>query len=250
MSVIENLGFFESIDDTKFSVSHLPLEAEQLTSQLKKFLSTPFAIPGLMRKRGTTLGQVKWGVYAFFDYDEEPIYVGQTKESLSTRIRRHLTGHRSDAVAKNILDPFEVCRVRVYPLLDFQNISGKDSKACEHLNALEYAVFHDLRQKARFQAVLNEKMPPTPKVPVSIPNYLEAEIATGAIKDLRGHVDIRIARRAQTLARLAAGISERKVGIGIRRTLLTQVQRLEWLAEKRIAGAPVESEDDCGPEDE
>lgn len=28
---------------------------------------------------------------AFFDYDGEPIYVGQTKESLHTRILRHLT---------------------------------------------------------------------------------------------------------------------------------------------------------------
>lgn len=237
-------------DDEKFAVTHLPLEAEQLTSKLKAFLSTPYPIPGLTRKRGTTVGQIKWGVYAFFDYDNEPIYVGQTKESLSTRIRRHLTGHRSDAVAKNILDPFEVCRVRVYPLPQFQDRPGKDLEAREHLDALEHAVFHDLRKKARFQAVLNEKMPPLPKREVEIPEYLEDGIASDAIMELRGHVDIRIARRAQTLAKLAAGISERKVGIGIRHTLLTQAQRLEWLARKRINYAPDDPEEDSGSDDE
>lgn len=42
------------------------------------------------------------GVYAFYDYDGEPIYVGQTKEGLRTRVGRHLTGQRSDAVAMQI----------------------------------------------------------------------------------------------------------------------------------------------------
>src|SRR5205823_2239664 len=104
-----------------------------------------------------------------------------------------LTGHRSDAVAKNILDPFEVRRVRVYPIVEYQSTHGKDVDACAHLNALEYAVFQDLREKARFKAVLNEKMPPTPKPgnEVSVPECLEAENATPEIIELRGHVDIR-----------------------------------------------------------
>ena len=43
---------------------------------------------------------------------------------------------------------------------------------------------------------------------------------------------------SQTLAALAKGISERKVGQGIRRTLLTQAKRLQWLAERRLGHAP------------
>lgn len=56
-------------------------------------------------KAGITIGSYKWGVYTFYDYDSEPIYVGKTNERLSTRIRRHLTNQRSDAVAMGVLDP-------------------------------------------------------------------------------------------------------------------------------------------------
>src|SRR2546425_8318935 len=62
------------------------------------------------------IGSHKWGIYAFFDYDGEPIYVGQTYEGLGSRIGRHLTNQRTDAVAMNVLDPFEVCEIRVWPL--------------------------------------------------------------------------------------------------------------------------------------
>ena len=33
-----------------------------------------------------------------FNYEGVPIYVGQTKEKISTRIRRHLTNQHTDAV--------------------------------------------------------------------------------------------------------------------------------------------------------
>ena len=57
-------------------------------------------------ENGKQIGNSKFGVYAFYDYDEEPIYVGQTRESLRQRIGRHLTNQRTDAVAMNVLDPF------------------------------------------------------------------------------------------------------------------------------------------------
>ena len=47
-------------------------------------------------------------MYAFFDCDVEPIYVGQAIEVLRGRVGRHLTDRRSDAVGKCVLDPFEV----------------------------------------------------------------------------------------------------------------------------------------------
>jgi len=49
------------------------------------------------------------------------------------------------------------------------------------------------------------------------------------------HSDARIARRASTIANLARVISERNVSKGLRRTLLTQAQRLEQLAARRLA---------------
>ena len=50
----------------------------------------------------------------------------------------------------------------------------------------------------------------------------------------RKHPDVRIARRATTIANLARVISERNVSKGLRRTLLTQARRLEKLAAERI----------------
>ncbi len=74
-----------------------PFETEDLYANLAKFLSEKFDDPVTGKPR--TVGSFVWGVYAFFDYDGEPIYVGQTKEKISTRIRRHLTNQRTDAVA-------------------------------------------------------------------------------------------------------------------------------------------------------
>lgn len=230
---------------TKDSTVALPFEVAEQIRALTEFLRQPYLVGELEMP----LGNVQWGVYAFFDYDEEPIYVGQTRESLSSRIGRHLTGRRSDAVAKNILDPFEVCTVRVYPMPSLQGRSAKtDVEAKETIDALEHNVFQELLTKSRFQAVLNEKPPPAPKRAVGIPAYLERRIATDKITELRDHPDIRIARRAQTLAALATGISERRVSSGIRNTLLTQAKRLQWLAERRAQVAPdgpdeVEDED-------
>lgn len=225
------------------AVAELPFEVEELNRELVAFLSTTFPVPGAKTAKGNRLGSLNWGVYAFFDYDGEPIYVGQTKEKIGTRIRRHLTGRRTDAVAKNILDPYEVCKVRVYPLPQFQQRKASDKAAIAHLNALEHAVFHALLETSRFKAVLNEKMPPTPTLEVDIPEHVEGQVASDKVIALRDHPDVRIARRAQALAALAKGISERKVGRGIRGTLLTQAKRLQWLAERRLDQAPVNDEE-------
>lgn len=71
------------------------------------------------------IGSFTWGVYAFFDYDGEPIYVGQTKESVSGRVGRHLTGQRTDAVAKSVLDPLEVKDIQIWPLPQFKGVTAK-----------------------------------------------------------------------------------------------------------------------------
>jgi hypothetical protein len=87
-------------------------------------------------------------------------------------------------------------------------------------------------------------MPPVPKRQVPVPTPIERRVASAAVTSLRDHPDTRIARRTQTLAALAKGISERKVGLGIRRTLLTQAKRLQRLAERRLGQAPDVVEDE------
>ena len=177
------------------------------------------------------MGDAECGVYAFFDYDGEPIYVGQTWEKLRTRIRRHLTNQRTDAVAMKVLDPFEVADVEMWP---FWGLETK-SKGAIHatLNSAEYTLFQKLLKQSTFRVVLNEV--PAAKSPViRLPKSVRARIVPDWVYDLRHHSDIRIARRADTIARLAQVISERSVQRGLRQTLLTQARRLEHLARRRL----------------
>lgn len=225
-----------------FATDSLPFETEALRAALTKFLDKQVNDP--ISQKSRKLGSFKWGVYAFFDYDGEPIYVGQTNEMLRTRIRRHLTNRRTDAVAMNVLDPFEVCHVEVWPLPEFQNRDKTDNSAKAHLNALEYAVFQQCIERSTFKAVLNEKDPPKPKKPISPSKSYREKIVTEEVSRLRDHPDLRIARRASIMARLAQIIAERKVARGLRRALLTQAQRLQWLAEQRFRHAHDEVEEE------
>lgn len=181
--------------------------------------------------RGHKIGQANFGVYAFFDYDGEPIYVGQTVEGVAVRVGRHLTGRRSDAVAKFVLDPFEVLDIEVWPLLDFDGLPRDEIK--KRVNAVEFAVFEKALAGSKFHAVLNEGIIP-PTESVDLPPSYRGRIVPEEIYRLRKHPDVRIARRAQTIASLARLISERAVQKGIRTTLLVQSQRLEALAARRL----------------
>jgi hypothetical protein len=179
---------------------------------------------------GKSIGQSKFGIYAFYDYDGEPIYVGKTYEGVSSRIGRHLTNQRTDAVAMNVLDPFEVAEIRVWPL-DFSRFSKL--KALQYLSQAEYTVFQKVLGESNLGAVLNEKPPPVTEL-FDLPKDYRGKIVPDDIYPLRKHPDIRIARRANTIASLARVISERKVSRGLRKTLLTQARRLEKLAAERL----------------
>jgi hypothetical protein len=208
-----------------------PFETADLRRNLAGFLDLDFFDPVL--NRPVRVGSFKWGVYAFFDYDNEPIYVGQTNEQLRTRIRRHLTNQRTDAVAMSVLDPFEVLVIEVWPLPEFQTISGKDAEAKQHLDALECTIYEGSLRNSMFKAILNEKNPPKATRKVPVPPSMRRRIVSDEVYRIRSHPDFRIARRALTISRLAQRISEREVQGGLRRVLLTQAKRLQWLAQRR-----------------
>lgn len=227
--------------------SHLPpFETEDLRANLAAYLDTPFADPGGVDIR---VGNYKWGVYAFFDYDGEPIYVGQTNEMLRTRIRRHLTNQRTDAVAMSVLDPFEVYEIEVWPLPDLQGVGSRDTGAKRRLDALERLITEQAVERSTFKAILNEKDPPPGLLAVEAPASLRGCIVSDRVYELRSHPDFRIARRSLVISRLAQVISERKVQGGLRRVLKTQARRLQWLAERRyeaLGGAASVEHEDAG----
>jgi hypothetical protein len=182
-------------------------------------------------------------VYAFYDYDGEPIYVGQTNEQLRTRIRRHLTNQRTDAVAMRILDVFEVAEVEVWPLWELQSTPPKRTdkdqfaRAMKQLDATEYSAYLQSIERSRFKAILNEKIPPLSER-INLPASYRYNLVDSETRADRGHPDIRIARRAETIARLAAVARERgEVTDGLRRVLVVQAVRLAFLSADRLAYA-------------
>lgn len=230
------------------NVADSPFETEDLRKSLARFLNSSH--PAIGEEK---VGDYRWGVYAFFDYDGEPIYVGQTNEKLRTRIRRHLTNQRTDAVAMSVLDPFEVHEIAVWPLPQFQNTPGSDADARSHLNALEKLVYDDAVEKSQFKAILNEKNPPSSPLKIALPESFRQCVVSEKVHELRAHPDFRLARRSLIISRLAQVISERKVQGGLRRVLLIQAKRIEWLARRRYQGiggdSAVDREDAGGASD-
>ncbi len=205
----------------------LPNDVAAIRNALQSFLKT-------LGVNGKRIGSSKCGIYAFYDYDGEPIYVGQTYEGLGARIGRHLTNQRTDAVAMNVLDPFEVAEVCVWPF-DSEKLSIEDQVML--LDKAEFTIFQKLLSESKLGAVLNEK-PPRATELVELPKDYRHRIIPDDIFPYRKHPDVRIARRASTIANLARVISERKVSRGLRQTLLTQARRLEKLAVERLDDFP------------
>jgi hypothetical protein len=211
-----------------------PGEVSKIREQISRFFDQ--ATPS-----GEKIGSSTCAVYAFFDYDGEPIYVGQTVEVLRGRVGRHLTGRRSDAVAKFVLDPFEVLELEVWPLF---GILKADRKMLA--NQMEYAVFQKCLSESQFGAVLNEGTIVAAEE-VDLPPSYRGRIIPDDLYADRKHPDVRIARRAATIASLARLISERQVGRGLRSTLSVQAKRLEALTSARFADfadAPDEMNDE------
>ena len=218
-----------------------PGDVAAIRREIQAFLRRP-------DERGRRIGTAKCGVYAFYDYDGEPIYIGQTYEGVGGRIGRHLTNQRTDAVAMNVLDPFEVAEIRVWLLEPFAwftkaEIDANLDEVRTELDCAEYTLYLRVIAESSFKAVLNEKPPSKVKL-IRLPPAFTGQIIPPEIFPQRKHPDVRLARRASTIAALARVISERKVTKWLRTTLLTQARRLERLAAVRLADFAGTSEDE------
>lgn len=131
-------------------------------------------------------------------------------------------------------NPFEVAEIEVW-IFDLSHLSTADQIV--FLDRAEYSVFQRVLAASALGAVLNEK-PIRPTVPIDLPPSFRGGIIPAELFEKRKHADVRIARRASTIAALARVISERDIRAGLRRTLLTQAHRLENLAAKRLAEFP------------
>lgn len=218
-----------------------PRRSDLPSPQVREFRNALAVALDESDEAGRVIGNAKYGVYGFFDFDGEPIYIGQTNEQLRTRIRRHLTNQRTDAVAMRVLDIFEVASIEMWPLWELDDLSAADAKA--RLDQVEYSAYVRAIKDSKFRAILNEKIPPVSQVETLPPSY-KFELVRFEPTDERWHPDVRLARRAETISRLAAVARERgEVSDGLRRVLVIQAVRLTYLsaaryAESRGEGAP------------
>lgn len=211
-----------------------PRRSDIPSPQVREFRNLLDVALNEIDKEGRIIGNAKFGVYAFFDYDGEPIYVGQTNEQLRVRVRRHLTNQRTDAVAMRVLDIFEVAAVQMWPLWELEGETNR-ATAKARLDAVEYSAYVAAIQGSRFRAILNEKIPPVSPL-VELPESHRYPLVGETAVEERKHPDVRIARRAETISRLAAVARERgEVSDGLRRVLVIQAVRLTYLAAARYA---------------
>jgi hypothetical protein len=119
----------------------------------------------------------------------------------------------------------------MWPFWGLQEVAKE--RARETLNSAEYTVYVKAIEASTFHAVLNEK-PISEEPIIELPNSIRDRIIPDTVFKRRRHPDLRIARRAQTIAKLAQVISERAVQTGLRQTLVIQARRLEHLARQRL----------------
>jgi hypothetical protein len=223
------------------SVVSRPRRSQLPADSVRDFRSRLRQALNAVDEHGRKWAGARWGCYAFYDYDGEPIYVGQTNERLSARVGRHLTNQRTDAVAMRILDIFEVAQMELWPLWQYQDITRRKSGPARFnaaqaiLDQVEYSAYLAAIAASRFKAILNEKIPPVSPL-IALPPSACFELVSAETRTQLGHPDIRIARRAETLSRLAAVAHERgEVSDGLRRVLVIQAVRLAYLSAVRLA---------------
>jgi hypothetical protein len=88
------------------------------------------------------------GCYVLCDLDQVPLYVGQSRDGIRSRVNRHLTSARSDIIANRQVDVWEISWVWAYPV-----------DASSDIMPLETALFHAFHPSS---ALMNGKVPPVP----------------------------------------------------------------------------------------
>ena len=94
----------------------------------------------------------------------------------------------------NVLDPFEVAAIEMWPLWALITASSEERR--ETLDNAEFTVFQQLLQESEFNAVLNEVMP-TGTTLIDLPTSLRVSIVPPELLDERKHPDVRLALFSQ-----------------------------------------------------
>lgn len=118
------------------------------------------------------------GVYVLCDLDNVPIYVGQSKDGIRSRVARHLTSARSDIIANRQIDVWEIAYVWTYPVTSIATI-----------NNLEAQLFHAFN-------------PQSPLMNGTVPAYADYGVAPEPVQIIQVMPDDEIRERRDPAHRL------------------------------------------------
>lgn len=153
------------------------------------------------------------GVYALCDLDGVPVYVGQSKDGIRSRVYRHLTSARSDIIANRQIDVWEIAWVWAYPV---------DAK--EELDPLEALLYHTFNPRSQ---LINGKVPPVPTSPENVPEPLQkVQVMTDADIVIKRDPVQRLPRQAAHYAQIVGHFLEVKNSKQIARSMAAHFQRL------------------------
>jgi hypothetical protein len=153
------------------------------------------------------------GVYALCDLDRNPIYIGQSKDGIRTRVNRHLTSARSDVIANRQLDIWEICEVWAWPVEDRSLIDDLETYLINHYNSIS--------------PLVNGKLPAQSGAAPAIPEQQIIAIMAEEERALRLDPSRRLPRQMEHLTSLFSHILEVKNNPEQRRMLRVHFNRTE-----------------------
>ena len=166
------------------------------------------------------------GVYALCDLDGVPIYVGQSKDGIRARVRRHLTSARSDIIANRQIDPWEIAFVQAFPVEEVADIPK--------LEASLFAKFHKEKplMNGSIPVVHGRVLKRLPRPTETVQMLPNDEIR------VRKDPALRLPRQIEHIGRLVDHILTVKDSPQLRRSLAAHFDRLDAYREAFLKAGP------------
>lgn len=172
------------------------------------------AVDFKFRKKAVSTLTNQIGVYVLADLDQVPIYVGQSKDGIRSRVSRHLTSARSDIIANRQIDVWEIAYVWAFPVSDKSEI-----------DALEAVLFHHYDPQSQ---LMNGALPRRPDVLPTRPEPSQiVQVMSDAEIEDRKQAEQRLPRQASHYAQLVGHFLTVKNSPQIARAMDAHFERLK-----------------------
>lgn len=153
------------------------------------------------------------GCYALCDLDGVPLYVGQSRDGIRTRVNRHLTSARSDIIANRQVDVWEIAYVWAYPVADTAEIGP-----------LEDTLFYAFHPRS---ALMNGKVPPVPATSITVPDPQIIQVMTDSEIAEKRDPALRLPRQAEQYSQIVGHFLAVKNSREIAGAIAAHFQRLQ-----------------------